>query len=88
MPAGFGFDHGEDIGRAAALILVILFGDVAGCRRAERPRFLMQQDRFFIQANDRLGRIIRLFIQRQDIFHALDAGLIEFRHALHFFRPV
>jgi len=32
----------------------------------------MQRNRFLVQADDRLGRIIRLFIDGQNLFYFLD----------------
>ena len=86
MPAGLGLGQGADMGRAAAFVFVVPLGPAAGRRRSGRPHLRRQRERLLVPANLGLGRVVRPFIQRQKIFHALDVWLLELRQAPHFFR--
>ena len=56
-----------------------------GAIGVEGTRVGVQDDRLFIQTNHRSQRFQRVFVYLQNIFHALDIGLIELRDAPHFF---
>ena len=85
VPTCFGLYCAEDIGRAAALILVITPSFTPRHGRRGRADVGVQGDWFLIQAHDRLLGIVGLFIRLQNILHLGDVVFIEFGHAPHSF---
>src|SRR6266699_5397770 len=70
--------------RSYSLSCLAGFPGLAWDRRAHIG---VQRYRLFVQANDRLGGIVRLFIDGQHILHLPDVLFIQFRDAPHFFPP-
>lgn len=79
MATRLGFDDAEDVGGAAPPILVIAFRHVPRARRMGRPHVGMERDRLFIEADHRLLRVVRPFVESQDILHAGDVRGVERR---------
>ena len=75
----------ENIGRAAALVFVVLSCLASRLGRRGWPHIGMQRDRLLIQTDYRLLRIIRPLVDFQNVFHLGDVVVIEFGHAPHFF---
>jgi hypothetical protein len=75
----------ENIGRAAAFVLVVAprFAPRFGGRG--RANLGMQRDRLLVQAHHWFGWIVRCFVSLQHVFHLGDVLVIEFGHAPHFF---
>ena len=85
MAARLGLYGTENVGGSATLVLAVLPGFPArGCRR-RWPDIGMKCDGPLIQTNDWLLRIIGLFVRFQDVFHASDVFVGQFRNAPHFF---
>ena len=85
MPNRFRFHDAEDIGGAAAFVLVVRFCHPAGGSGNRRPEVGVQRDRLLVPADHRFGSGVGLFISRQNVFHLFDVLRIQFRHAPHFF---
>ena len=85
MPTGFRLHGAEDIGGAAAFVLVVPFRRPAGGSGNRRPEVGVQRDRLLVQADHRFRSGVGLFIGCQHVFHLFDILRIQFRHAPHFF---
>src|SRR5271165_3171098 len=85
MPPRFRLHAAEDVGRATALVLVVAPGHVSRTSRLRSANVPVQHYRLFVDANHRLLLRERPFIESQNVFHAPDVLLIQFRHAPHFF---
>jgi len=85
VPTGLRLDNGKYVRHAAPFILVVLLGRLAWFSRYRRAHLGVQRNRFLIQTNDGLGRIVGLLIDGQHVFHLLDVFLVQLRHAPHFF---
>src|SRR5216684_7925519 len=81
----FRFDPAEHVGRATALVFAISSSHSSRSHCLRRTNFLMQHDRLLIHTNHRFPLTQRLFVDGQDVLHAPDVLLIQFRHAPHFF---
>jgi hypothetical protein len=64
VPAALRFHNAEYVRRAAPFILVVLLGHLSRPGRDRRSHVGMQRDRFLIQAEDGLGGIIGLLVDR------------------------
>src|SRR3989475_11704148 len=87
VPPGLWLHDAKYVRRAAPLVLIVLFGWLPRLGWDRRAHIGVQHDRLFVQANDRLGGIVRLFIDGQHILHLPDVLFIQFRDAPHFFPP-
>ncbi len=85
VTARLGLDRAEDIRGSATFVFAVVTR--LATRRGERPRTNVgvEGDRLFVEANNRMRRIIRLFVGFEHIFHARDVSFIELGHAPHFF---
>jgi len=85
VAAGLWFHYAKYVRCAAPSILIVLLGRFPRFGRYRRAHVIVQRDRFLIQANDGLCRIVGLFVEAQRIFHLLDVFRSQFGHAPHFF---
>src|SRR4029077_16837799 len=85
VAAGLGLHHAEYICRAAAFIFVVLLGWLARLDRTRRPHVGVQEYRLLTQTNHGFGWIVGFLINGQRVFHAVDVGTVQLRHAPHFF---
>src|ERR1700674_5373069 len=67
------------------LYFVIALGDLARTRRQGRSQIRVERDRFFVQANHRLGGTIGLLINGQNVFHLAEILGVQVGDAPHFF---
>src|SRR6476661_632567 len=81
----FGFYCAKDVGRTITFVFVVApcFASRRGC--ASGPDVGVQRDWLLIQADYGLFRIVGPFISLQNVLHAGEVGVIQFRHAPHFF---
>ena len=68
-PAGRQLDHHEQVGNALADILVVPALDGSRLRWQERARLGVQDHGFLIHADSRVGRVVGLFVEIQNVFH-------------------
>ena len=80
VAAGLRFHYAKYVRCAAPFILIVLLGRFSRLGRYRRPHVIVQRDRFLIQANDGLGRIIGLLIDAQRILHLFDVFRSQFGH--------
>ena len=85
VTARFRLDRAENIGCAAALVFVVAPCFAPRFGRRGGTNVGVQRDRLLIQADYRFLRIVRLFVDFQNVFHLGDVVFIEFGHAPHFF---
>ena len=85
VPPGLWLHDAKYVRRAAPLVLIVLFGWLPRLGWDRRAHIGVQRYRFFVQANHRLGCIVRPFIDGQHVLHLLDVLFIQFRDAPHFF---
>ena len=85
MPSRLGLYCAENIGRAAALVLVIASRFPPRSGRRSGTDIRMQCHRFLVQADYRLLGIVGLLIHLQHVLHLGDVVFIEVGHAPHFF---
>src|SRR5437867_45651 len=81
----FRFDSAELVGGAATLVFAITPRDSSRSHRQGRTNLLVEHHRLLVDTNHRFPLTQRLFIHGQDVLHAPDVLLIQFRHAPHFF---
>ncbi len=85
VPPGLGLHDAKYVRGAAPLVLIVLLGGLPRFGWDWRAHIGVQRYRFFIQANDRLGGIVGLFIDGQDVLHLPDVLFVQFGDAPHFF---
>ncbi len=85
MPTGFRLHGAEDMGGAAAFVLVVPLRRSARSSGNRQPNVGVQRDRFLIQADHRFDRGVGLFIGCQYVFPLFEVLRIQLRHAPHFF---
>src|SRR6267154_1887620 len=85
VPPGLWLNDTKYVRRAAPFVLIVLLGWAARLGRDRRAHIGVQRYRLFVQANDRLGAIVGLFIDGQHVLHLPDVLLVQFRDAPHFF---
>jgi hypothetical protein len=83
--SGQRLDDAEDVGRAAADVLVISARQPAGPHRDAGLRVFVQNDRSLVEANDRLQRIQLTGVEPEHVLHAIHELVADRRHAPHFF---
>ena len=79
------FDAAEDVGCAAALVLIISSRDLTGPHRNRGPRIFMQHRRLFVDANHGFALRQRLFVGLEHVLHLVDVLLVQLPYAPHFF---
>ena len=62
VPSGLRFYNAKYIRRAASFILIVLLGRLTRCGWRRGAHIRVQRHRFFIQANDGLGRIVGFLV--------------------------
>src|SRR5271166_531024 len=72
-------EHHEQIGRAIALILIVMPRGVSGLGRDRHPRFGDQLLRCLVQAHHGERRVVRPLINLQYVLHAGDEGGVGIR---------
>src|ERR1700687_5566909 len=85
MLARLGFHGTEDVRGSTAFVFVIALGNLARTRREGRSQVRVERDRFFVQANHRLGGTIGLLINGQNVFHLAEVFGVQRGDAPHFF---
>ena len=85
VPARLRLHRAKHVGRAAPFVLVIRPRRFSWSGRPGRAHIGVQRHGLLVQANDRLGRLVWLLIDRQYVLHSLDVVPVQFRHAPHFF---
>src|SRR5579862_3928750 len=78
-------DNAVHVGRAEPPVLVIATRNLAGARVASRALGAVENDRFLVEADDRLCRIKAAGVEPQHVLHPRDELGIEVRYAPHFF---
>jgi hypothetical protein len=78
-------DRTKEVGCAATLVLVVPPGLSSGSGRRGGTHIGVQRDRLFIQTDHRFLRVIRPFVNLQNILHFGDVIFVEFGHSPHFF---
>src|SRR5271157_2037771 len=81
----FRFDSAEHVGGAATQVFAIAPRDSSRLHGQRRTNLLVEHHRFLVHTNHRFPLTQRLFVHGQDVLHAPDIFLIQFRHAPHFF---
>src|SRR6266536_4237543 len=85
IPSGFRLHPAKHVGGAATLVFAVAPQHSSRPHGLGRTNFLMEHHRFLVHTDHRFPLIQRLFVHRQDVLHAPDVLLIQFRHAPHFF---
>src|SRR6202165_3091713 len=85
MLARLGFHGTEDVRGSTTFVFVIALGDLARTRRQGRSQIRVERDRFFVQANHRLGSTIGVLINCQDVFHLAEGLGVPVGDTPHFF---
>ena len=69
----------EEVGRAVALVLVVVTRGLAGLHRLRLPRLGDELLRRLIEADQRPRWIVRSFVNIKHVFHRGDEGRVGFR---------
>ena len=78
-------DDAIHVGCTESPVLVVAASNLTGAKRSSRALGAVQDDRFLVEADDRLRGIKAPRVQPQHVLHAHDELLIEPRDAPHFF---
>ena len=74
MTSRFWLYRAENIGCAASFVFVVPSGFPTGHGRRSRPDIGMQGNRLFVQADNRLLRIVGTFIHFKHVLHIRDVS--------------
>src|ERR1700682_3936168 len=85
MLARLGFHCTKDVRGSTTFVFVIALGDLARTRRQGRSQIRVERDRFFVQANHRLGGTIGVLINCQNVVHLAEILGVQVGDAPHFF---
>src|SRR6266567_4289666 len=85
VASGFGLHPTKHIGSTATFVFAVAPRDSSRTHGLGRTNLLVEHHRFLVHTNHRFPLTQRLFVHRQDVLHAPDIFLIQFRHAPHFF---
>src|SRR5438270_13287002 len=85
VPPSLRLNNTKYVRRAAPFVLIVLLGWAARLGRDRRAHIGVQRYRLFVQANDRLGGIVGIFIDGQHVLHLPVLLLVKLRDDTYFF---